>query len=625
MRTLPVALLLSACQPAMVPSVGDDGVALQRIRTGTGVGSTYVSLDVLVTDQDGEPVDCEDTGLNLALRVKWPGQDFAAIDPTRILSACRVSAVAPDIALVLDNSGSQVHALDETRTGATTLVEQVLAAGGRASVTRVSTHSEVLAPLTDDGNTLDNALQRMFVNRGWTSLYDGLRLGNETLAGVTPPAPAYADLQDFCDADVPFGIVAFSNGIDNNSSEQMLDGGDGIDTSMDDVAGLGVDSITTPIHTIGLGRDLDTASLRELSRVTGGTHIALTDDALIPEAFDLVQRWMGATRHVCAQPPTDTCGTTILEVSYDVRAGCNQGIGNGSEGCDPGNSNQGDPANSNDEPTGNGPGNGNNNAGGNGNAGNNGNAGGNGNGQRVRVTREIEVHVPCAPGDGAGRVATVLLDLSDDSVAPAAGAELARSLVGWVTPVMAPRVLVVEDDRNVGGDAGDVDRITQWLVDAGMDVTQIDEPHQGLSLDDVDTYDVVWFSNPGRPMDDAATAAVLTWFAHEGKGVVLQGDDMSAPMGRSFDLSHLTGLTPLTTGDTTCDLRTDDGGDAPFQVAFDAAHPALGALSGQGFAYANDIDHTVPVQAGEQVLGWATVDTAAGCATEVPVVVVRQL
>ncbi|MCB9682758.1 MAG: hypothetical protein H6733_14930 [Alphaproteobacteria bacterium] len=42
----------------------------------------------------------------------------------------------------------------------------------------------------------------------------------------------------------------------------------------------------------------------------------------------------------------------------DGGQGCNQGLGNGSEGCDPGNSNQGDPANSNDEPCGNGRGHG---------------------------------------------------------------------------------------------------------------------------------------------------------------------------------------------------------------------------------------------------------------------------
>lgn len=36
---------------------------------------------------------------------------------------------------------------------------------------------------------------------------------------------------------------------------------------------------------------------------------------------------------------------------------CNQGVGNGPEGCDPGNSNQGDPSRSNDEPAGTAPGN----------------------------------------------------------------------------------------------------------------------------------------------------------------------------------------------------------------------------------------------------------------------------
>ena len=34
------------------------------------------------------------------------------------------------------------------------------------------------------------------------------------------------------------------------------------------------------------------------------------------------------------------------------RQRCNQGVGNGSEGCDPGNSNQGNPFGSNDEPGG---------------------------------------------------------------------------------------------------------------------------------------------------------------------------------------------------------------------------------------------------------------------------------
>jgi hypothetical protein len=48
------------------------------------------------------------------------------------------------------------------------------------------------------------------------------------------------------------------------------------------------------------------------------------------------------TSTVAACPPE---GGTVVH----VKTKCNQGVGNGPEGCDPGNSNQGDPARSNDE------------------------------------------------------------------------------------------------------------------------------------------------------------------------------------------------------------------------------------------------------------------------------------
>ena len=210
----------------------------------------------------------------------------------------------------------------------------------------------------------------------------------------------------------------------------------------------------------------------------------------------------------------------MIEVSYDVRTGCNQGIGNGSEGCDPGNSNQGDPANSNDEPTGNGPGDGNNNAGGNGVGNDNGNNGnGNGNVEIVRVTREIEVHVPCEPGDGDGKVATVVLDLSDPSVPQDAAQSLTTQVVDWVKTVTNPKVLVVEDDRNVGADSGDVDRITDWLAASGYDVTQIDEPQHGLAIEDVEastwcgsrTPVAPWTTPPPSPCSRGSPTRAAAW------------------------------------------------------------------------------------------------------------------
>lgn len=53
-------------------------------------------------------------------------------------------------------------------------------------------------------------------------------------------------------------------------------------------------------------------------------------------------------------PPSDGGGDDWGDDAWDGDdgTGCNQGLGNGAEGCDPGNSNQGDPTNSNDEPDG---------------------------------------------------------------------------------------------------------------------------------------------------------------------------------------------------------------------------------------------------------------------------------
>jgi hypothetical protein len=49
--------------------------------------------------------------------------------------------------------------------------------------------------------------------------------------------------------------------------------------------------------------------------------------------------------------------TGCVQAGHTTGTGCNQGVGNGPEGCDPGNSNQGDPSRSNDEPAGTAPGN----------------------------------------------------------------------------------------------------------------------------------------------------------------------------------------------------------------------------------------------------------------------------
>jgi hypothetical protein len=66
--------------------------------------------------------------------------------------------------------------------------------------------------------------------------------------------------------------------------------------------------------------------------VTGGT---FDGDALAKAAVTLTG--------------TTLMGCTPGAIPNPARSHCNQGVGNGSEGCDPGNSNQGNPFRSNDE------------------------------------------------------------------------------------------------------------------------------------------------------------------------------------------------------------------------------------------------------------------------------------
>ncbi|MCA9543006.1 MAG: PKD domain-containing protein, partial [Myxococcales bacterium] len=62
--------------------------------------------------------------------------------------------------------------------------------------------------------------------------------------------------------------------------------------------------------------------------------------------------WTVVTVDGSGNSTTTECGITGLHPNGNGdNVGCNQGVGNGEEGCDPGNSNQGNPDNTNDEPS----------------------------------------------------------------------------------------------------------------------------------------------------------------------------------------------------------------------------------------------------------------------------------
>jgi hypothetical protein len=541
---------------------------VQEERAGAG---GQIGLDLLIT-RDGEAVPCDAGALVATVRASRDGAagPFTPLDGASVVVQC--ASGAADVAIVVDNSGSQAGKLEALRAGVSHLTASVLDAGGRASLTRVSTNAEVMAPLTDDAAALAAATDALYVNRGWTALWDGIRLGNETLGGVVEhdPTPA-GDVRAFCEASRKLAIVAFTDGRDNNSGEEQASSydlddypGDGFATTLTDLGKLRVDHISTPIYTIGLGDPdvIDDEGLEALAEGSGARHRRLDDLAEIEAAFADISEYFGSTHQVCADLPWSTCGDVTLEIAWTWT---------GDDGT------------------------------------------------VISGTKLSEVHVPCETQRGTGRQATIVVTMGNPGISRATASRLAANAVDWVSPVDAPSVLVVLDDGHHGESAGDAAYVRTLLAERGYDVTLVTERSGGLKPSDVADHDVVWFSNPGYPFDDARSVRTLLGFLADGGGVVAQGDDITTALGKGFDVATLTHLAYEHNGVTTCGQRTDNNAGATLAVTLGEGHPLLEGLEGATFGYGDDIDQSSPTGTGEVILGEARLSSGA-CTAVRPVV-----
>ncbi|MCP4713903.1 MAG: PKD domain-containing protein, partial [Deltaproteobacteria bacterium] len=160
--------------------------------------------------------------------------------------------------------------------------------------------------------------------------------------------------------------------------------------------------------------------------------------------------------------------------------------------------------------------------------------------------------------------------------------------VGDACECTEAQVLFVRDDNHHNEDLEDWEVLPQILMDNGMDLTVIDEPSDGLNYADISAYDVVWFTNPGWPVDDEQSIDALEQFYADGKAVVMQGDDLTWSQDHAFDekLQQFTGLQHI-----------DNGKDQDYSVAFDnSSHPLLLGLNGRTITYTeDDIDTSLAV------------------------------
>ena len=145
----------------------------------------------------------------------------------------------------------------------------------------------------------------------------------------------------------------------------------------------------------------------------------------------------------------------------------------------------------------------------------------------------------------------------------------------------SPRMLFDRDDCHHGEYDSDTAGSHQHLVDAVYAADFLDEPADGLKYAALIDYDVVWFLNPGYPIDDEATVVALRHLSADGGGVVLQGDDMSWCYGSAFSVSDLTRLAPIDNGVTYCGKAIGNGRGDRYRVTLETlAQPILRGIEG---------------------------------------------
>lgn len=224
------------------------------------------------------------------------------------------------------------------------------------------------------------------------------------------------------------------------------------------------------------------------------------------------------------------------------------------------------------------------------------------------------------------RIVGILLQLTNPDVPLYKAKKLVKNSLEWVSnsrPCNQVKVLVVRDDNHNHEFHTEPHTLKLWMLTMGYDVSFLDEPGHGLQDAHVQGFDVVWFSNPGYPVDDQRSLDVLRRFAQAGGGVILQGDDMSRNGTEPFlNLEHKRN------GTRTCDVPTDNNVGESYKVTFEnQSHKVISHLQGKTFYYANDIDHSQPMGLGEKILAWAQLDPRLGCNCTLvtPVVVAREV
>lgn len=277
-----------------------------------GKKSGELGAGLSVRDEKGSPIKAE--GLRVQVETRTPGGPWRAASNLVVQHAGRP---ALDVMLVADNSGSMEAELDDIRDAMSGFADALIgrARGDRVGVVRVSTEAAVLANLTSDKALIDAATAGMYTNQGWTALWDGIRLANETLERRSVEVNGAAS----CLLGALPMIITMTDGADNNSSDEHATRypGDGVDTTLDDLRSLSVNGRSTTLHTVAVGEDADVSALRELATARQGHFTHIKNYGALLNALQAAAAQLDTIVPVCFQPAA--CADSEARIGVERR------------------------------------------------------------------------------------------------------------------------------------------------------------------------------------------------------------------------------------------------------------------------------------------------------------------
>ncbi len=314
-------LLVIAVLPACSEGPGDldsHWRASQIRASGRAVG-LFATPPMAVEGTSGPPVPA---GVVSSVSVETSA-DGSTWEPLSDVTWIGSGPWALDLVMVADNSGSEAEWLDEIIEAVSEFGDRILtrAPDDRIGLVRVSTEATVLTELTPDRDTFAEAVGGLFENRGWTALWDGLRVGNELLEAGALEGTSSGDALSVCVDEHYRALLSYTDGAENNSADEHATAyeGDGIDTTLADVESLEVHEVATPIHTVAVGDEVDVATLDGISTVTGGRHVEIDHFSTLRGTLESAAAAFDRTVPVCFT--VEDCDATYARITVATTEG----------------------------------------------------------------------------------------------------------------------------------------------------------------------------------------------------------------------------------------------------------------------------------------------------------------